>query len=394
MDSQDTPYGSGIVRRLPGTASAPPRSLDGYPVDQIREVPARALKAKRVIAREKFFNTGDAAPGQTIVTGTGPFMSTVELHVIFWGAEWVSGASPVSDSEVRIAVNTISGSAYMDAAFQYGNFGSVLVKTFFMQPATEPPANFPDSAVSGMLTGLFAAGLVPLPDVNPIDQFYVVIMPSTATTGTAGASGKHTVFNWKNPASGKSTRVRFAWVLNDKTLDLITSVFSHELVEAYTDPEGTHTQISPSHPTNWNEVGDICSSVAYVDGLAVQSYWSQQDQACVIPYFVDHGFPHGVPPVGARLRVIGIRRGFSKKLGLFFINEFLVRALNGDQFHMSHTDAMVVIGKGTNTLFVHSDQDGSEAEVKIFTRPGTGKTYLATDADDKKGNNLLSVPPF
>jgi hypothetical protein len=395
MNTDET-YGEGVVRPLPAQVFTGARSLDGYPTDEIRIQPTgtTAKTKPRVVAREKYQNTGDAVAPQSLSKGTGPFMSVAHIHLIFWGAEWVGAASPVDPLAVRAAVGSICGSAYMEAAYDYGNFGSVSWTSFFMQSATEPPANFPDSSVSSLLTNLFAAGAVPLPDSeNLIDQFYVVFMPSTATSGSLNTNGKHKFFSWKNPANNKTTKVRYAWVLNGSGIDFITTVFSHELAEAYTDPEGTYIQIQPGNPTNWNEVGDVCQSVAYVDGVAVQSYWSQKDQACVIPYYVDHGFPHGVPPSGARLKVTGIRRSYSKNQRVYFITEFQVQDPAGNTFHISHTDAEVAISKKTNTFFVHGN-DGSEANVKIYTRPGTASTYLATVPDESTADNLLSLPSF
>jgi hypothetical protein len=282
----------------------------------------------------------------------------------------------------------------MDAAYDYGNFGSVAWKTYYMQSATEPPAKFPDTSVSSLLTTLFAGNLVPLPDSeNQIDQFYVVLMPSTATSGTLKTNGKHKFYSWTNPATNKTTKVRYAWLLNGSSIDFVTTVFSHELVEAYTDPEGTYIQIQPGNPTNWNEVGDICQSVGYVDGIAVQSYWSEKDQACVIPYYVDHGFPHSFPASGARLKVTGIRRTYSKKQRVSYINEFQVQDPNGNVSHLSQADAESLLLQKKNTFYVHGS-DGTEADVKIYTRPVTGSTYLATVPDESKADNLLSLPDF
>src|SRR5207302_7942397 len=62
----------------------------------------------------------------------------------------------------------------------------------------------------------------------------------------------------------------------------ISSIFSHELVEAITDPEGDAIQVNPRNSSSWNEIADICSSTASLNGVTVQSYWSHQDQACII----------------------------------------------------------------------------------------------------------------
>jgi hypothetical protein len=51
---------------------------------------------------------------------------------------------------------------------------------------------------------------------------------------------------------------------------------SHELVETITDPEGNA----------WGpiEIGDVCIPLNdWLDGVYVQSYWSNVDGACVMP---------------------------------------------------------------------------------------------------------------
>jgi hypothetical protein len=84
-------------------------------------------------------------------------------------------------------------------------------------------------------------------------------------------------------------RVRLAWIGNPGgagAVDAITTTFSHELVEACTDPETTANptwrQTPCSVPTQC-EIGDVCSSVARIYGVQVQAYWSQADSSCVIP---------------------------------------------------------------------------------------------------------------
>jgi hypothetical protein len=106
-------------------------------------------------------------------------------------------------------------------------------------------------------------------------------MPPGVTSNTSpNFVGEHSFFSFNN------TNVHYAWVTNDGALNNFNSVpriFSHELVEACSDPEGTAIQISPANPTSWNEIGDACNSTAFLDGVLVQSYWSQIDRACIIP---------------------------------------------------------------------------------------------------------------
>src|SRR5205085_12136517 len=77
-------------------------------------------------------------------------------------------------------------------------------------------------------------------------------------------------------------RSHIAWVAFGSRA-FISSVFSHEVVEALTDPEGDGVQVNPTNPSSWNEIGDVCRTTGLVNGVTVQSYWSQTDSACVIP---------------------------------------------------------------------------------------------------------------
>jgi hypothetical protein len=62
-------------------------------------------------------------------------------------------------------------------------------------------------------------------------------------------------------------------------LDSLTSIASHELCEAITDP----------HPwTGWNddangEIGDICAwQTGTINGFTVQKEWSNDQMACAL----------------------------------------------------------------------------------------------------------------
>jgi hypothetical protein len=80
--------------------------------------------------------------------------------------------------------------------------------------------------------------------------------------------------------------VPFAWVTQNR-LDSFSEIFSHELVEACTDPEGTgwtSTTACGVNHSGWCEIGDVCEgNAARVNGVLVQRYWSNTDNQCVIP---------------------------------------------------------------------------------------------------------------
>jgi hypothetical protein len=95
--------------------------------------------------------------------------------------------------------------------------------------------------------------------------------------------------------------IPFAWVMNDGTLDYVTTVLSHELIEACTDPNIKTIKIQRGpgsacpDPTRTCEIGDVCSSLALVGGVQVQSYWSKVDNRCIIPQNIISGEMTGNP---------------------------------------------------------------------------------------------------
>lgn len=110
-------------------------------------------------------------------------------------------------------------------------------------------------------------------------------MPPGVSFNNPSTVGEHTYdTDYDFPAD--YDKAWFAWVTNDGSLtnyNSIPRIFSHELVEACTDPEGDGIQVNPPSSSNWHEIGDVCSSAASLNGVMVQSYWSQRDQACIIP---------------------------------------------------------------------------------------------------------------
>lgn len=130
-----------------------------------------------------------------------------------------------------------------------------------------------------LVTNLIANGTLPKPDDQP-NALCVVIMPQNISSAT-GFAGEH----FTRSISSNSNQAHFAWVTNNGTLSSLTTIFSHELVESVTDPEGTTVTGVPGtcSQSGWCEIGDICNTTGIVNGVVVQSYWSDQDQACVIP---------------------------------------------------------------------------------------------------------------
>jgi hypothetical protein len=227
----------------------------------------------------------------------GPVIPVVKVYLIFWGTAWLATPRPVPYSaDIINAVSSILNGPYLSKVDQYdvrlhyghpsqrGRLAGTTIVSSAVGPSTsqspaDPPNPFQDSAVAGLVTNLIANRTLPSPDDEP-SALYVVIMPKGVSSGT-GFAGEHIT----RSISGNSNQAHIAWVTNNGTLSSVTTIFSHELVESVTDPEGTTVTGVPGTCTQsgWCEIGDICNTTGVVNGVVVQSYWSDEDQACVVP---------------------------------------------------------------------------------------------------------------
>ncbi len=214
----------------------------------------------------------------------GTVLTNVQVQLIFWGREWDSNPPPSPTvSEITKAIATILSSSYMSELSQYRSISSGSLLESKVVTTSEPPNSFKNHDVAHMVQGLIDTGTV----VSPLSNnqiLYFVIMPINAKSDKSFV-GEHTFFKYKNKKNSQSANVHFAWVTNNGQLDFITTVFSHELVESCTDPEGTAFlgTAGTCSQSGWCEIADVCTNTGKVNGVTVQSYWSQRSSTCVIP---------------------------------------------------------------------------------------------------------------
>jgi hypothetical protein len=210
----------------------------------------------------------------------GPVLQSAKVLLIFWGTSW-TGNPPVTSASIIKAVQSIVGSPYMDRLHQYRAIGratvhgSLTVSTPVGSSPADPPHPFSDGDVSQLLTNLVNTGALPSPVSDPQLLYVVFMPPGVGSSGTF--VGEH------SSVSIGGANCHYAWLTNAGTLNGITSVFSHELVEAVTDPEGSAIIGDPGtcSQSGWCEIADICTgSTVTINGVVVQRYWSQADNTC------------------------------------------------------------------------------------------------------------------
>jgi hypothetical protein len=234
-----------------------------------------------------FAGPGDAGPATTVSNGGGPVIGNIQVNLIFWGSAWGDPSTSPGATDIENAVQTMLAGPYFAKLAQYGASSGAYAGTVML--TTSEPANpFSDASVGAMAWALIDNLTLPSPiALGPDNQLYCFLMPPGVTPVNSQFTGEHNFAPDPDPPPDGSLFARgnayFAWIEYQSTLDQFTQIISHELVEACSDPDGNGFQVDPRNPNSWHEIGDVCASTATLDGVSVQSYWSDSDKACVIP---------------------------------------------------------------------------------------------------------------
>jgi hypothetical protein len=245
-----------------------------------------------------------AGGADKFVDNGGRVIQVTQLFLIYWGTAWTAVPAPTPTSaQITSACQTMMASSYMTGLAQYRGIGRGFVRGSAVITSSSPPANFTDSQVSNFIDAQINAGTVPAPDVDN-QTLYCVVMPRGVNASNPSFIGEHTYYT----RSGQ--RIHFAWITNSGSLSSITTIISHEVVESATDPEGSAFLgvAGTCSQGGWCEIGDVCSSTSTLDGVTVQSFWSNQDGQCVVPAWPNRTYPRvgvqwtGVVPANSSRR--------------------------------------------------------------------------------------------
>lgn len=222
---------------------------------------------------------------KTVSDNNGLVINNARVDLIFWGSAWTAA----EQSLIQTAVDAILQGPYVTAASQYrGGIGQGSRVNSYGITDTSPPSHFTIADVQDFLLANIkdfnAAGPVTESPTTTPDIFYFVVTQPGSSDPTERLGGFHSYL------TDNTTNYHYGWTINTGAtaaarLDTVTEVFTHELIEAVTDPEGTAVQVKPRNASNWNEVADgPAQRYAYrVGGYLEQSYLSVRDNAYVVP---------------------------------------------------------------------------------------------------------------
>jgi hypothetical protein len=251
---------------------------------------------------------------ESAVDRGGEKLSSVPVYLIFWGSYWTNNPAGLGDlGNISNALDQVLTSPYLSSLSQYGSDGVALNNGSSVIDDLIVPNSPSDDTLQNVIRwhlengdGGLPGGL-PEPDANGHDtSIYVVVTPPGvvvtprgATSAGGTADGYNSGFNsggWPD-----TDPAEYIWV-GGTTLDDRTRIFSHEIVEAMSDARyALGPGISVAQGASWNlepgeqlfaqigdyepEGGPYTYRVRGGDGelVQVQAYWSQQDQAFVVP---------------------------------------------------------------------------------------------------------------
>jgi len=228
---------------------------------------------------------GSNAAGTNIIDLHGLILTHAQVQLIFWGSAWTEDVTP-SAAAVYNAAQTLLSGPYMSKLSQYRGIGNGTMHGNLVIDPSDPPNPFSNDNVAQCILRLIAAGKISKPEDDQ-QIVYCVFLPVGVNFNQPNINGMHSyIYNAHSsfPLDVDLDKVLFAWVMNDGTLDSVTTIFSHELVETCTNPDGNGFQVTPLNPNSWNEIGDVCEgNTGILNNVTVQAYWSQVDGNCVIP---------------------------------------------------------------------------------------------------------------
>lgn len=238
--------------------------------------------------------------GATLQYSNGPIAGAAggsPLQLIFWGAWWTTQTGAQRRTLIEQRAQSLLASPYFTELVQYGVVHAPVWRgsTIVTKPA--PPTRLKSTdttrSVLDLVDDLLDDGVFPDPDDGPRFAF-IVLMPDGFTVIDSKILGAHkSDYDWDFPFD--TDRYWAGWVRPEPTDPEETMrTLGHELVEILTDPESDAWRWNPVIGSN-TEIADTCFSdggstwqVAFVNGVMVQSYWSNRHGAMVIPIDNDY----------------------------------------------------------------------------------------------------------
>jgi hypothetical protein len=261
-----------------------------------------------VLAARPRLESLEARENPTVNYFGGNLLTNVEAQPVYYGSAWSS--DPTTQAYTDSFLKDVTGGAYVDALTRAGyGVGRGTATDGIVDPVSlTPNATITDASIQARLAADVSSGLLPAPDANRL--YVVYVQPNVAVnlgagqgTTTQGVLGYHGAFAGANGATIRYAVIAYpGGTVHNSSLgiaanDQLTSVTSHELAEAVTDPDVNFSRLG-WYDTRRGEIGDITennpAAQVRLDGYLVQEVADKNDQ--LLPIFTSPP-PVSPPPV-------------------------------------------------------------------------------------------------
>ncbi len=209
----------------------------------------------------------------------GPLIRSAQVFTVYWGNAW-TGALIGLATQINQFFSFVLTSPLIDQLAEYSvpNF-AISHGNFIGTISTSTPAlgaTVTDADIQQMLQQEIASSAVPAPSANTL---YFIYLPPGVTVTMGGSSSCQAFCGYHNHIFGQIFYAAMPYpgcngcLGGLSTFDAITSVSSHELCEAITDPipgQGWYDD-------TFGEIGDICAwKTKQIGNYVVQMEWSNR----------------------------------------------------------------------------------------------------------------------
>jgi hypothetical protein len=232
----------------------------------------------------------------------GPLLQNVQAETVFYGQDWYYN-STLYNSAVQLdnVLNDVTQSSYMNMLGEYG-VGSGQFQDGVID-LNNPPRGWvvDDSEIRAMLDNFIGQGYLQPPSNN---QLYIVYTTPNVVVTKGNQDSQHDFLGYHNtfvdPYYGSIYYAVIAHPIGNADIPGMnyfqqqTTVTSHELAEAVTDPD---VRSGWYDDRTGNEIGDFCTQYfGLLHGYVIQAEYSNYYNACVIPGDADPFYPGGGAP--------------------------------------------------------------------------------------------------
>src|SRR4051812_7638314 len=232
----------------------------------------------------------------TVTYHGGALLSKVEAQGVYLGSDWAANSSLNSQAAALDQyVGYLVNSPYMDmlttAGYNVGRGSATAGKE--PNVSISKTTGITDAQIHADLQSAINSSQLATPDANRLYVVYVepgVVIKLGTDTSQNSFLGYHGAFAGRT-AAGKAADIRYAVIAYPgspnpsatsqgfaNSTDELTSVSSHEMAEAITDPDVNYKQLGWYDDQKDGEIGDLTSQSSRLNGYLVQDLVGKNDQ--------------------------------------------------------------------------------------------------------------------